>query len=84
MTEEENQKQKSRFPQFSGTKNILKNVLGVWQNTTGNLQKLLPKINQMTRSFNVTDEQVAEILATIKKELPTTEALLIGKPQLTP
>ena len=81
MTEEENQKQKSRFPQFSGTKNILKNVLGVWQNTTGNLQKLLPKINQMTRSFNVTDEQVAEILATIKKELPTTEALLIGKPQ---
>ncbi len=81
MSEEENQQQKSRFPKFLGTKNILKNVIGVWQNTTDNLQNLLPKINQMTRSFSVSDEQVAEILATIKKELPTTEALLIGKPQ---
>lgn len=81
MTEEENQKQKSRFPKFSGTKDIFKNVIGVWQYATDNLQYLLPKINQMTRSLSVSDEQVAEILATIKKELPTTEALLIGKPQ---
>ena len=81
MTEEANQKQKSRFPKFSGTKNILKNVIGVWQNTTDKIQNLLPKINQVTSSFSVSDEQVAEILATIKKELPTTEALLIGKPQ---
>ena len=81
MSEEENQKRKSRFPKIAGTKNILKNVIGVWNYTTDNLQNLLPKINQMTRSFSVSDEQVAEILATIKQELPTTEALLIGKPQ---
>ncbi len=81
MAEEENQKQKSRFPKLSGTKNIFKNVIGVWKNTTDNLQSLLPKINKITRSLRVSDEQVAEILATVKKELPTTEALLIGKPQ---
>jgi uncharacterized protein (DUF697 family)/GTP-binding protein EngB required for normal cell division len=31
--------------------------------------------------FSVSDEQVAEILATVRAKLPTTEALLIGKPQ---
>jgi uncharacterized protein (DUF697 family)/energy-coupling factor transporter ATP-binding protein EcfA2 len=31
--------------------------------------------------FNVGDEQVQEILERIRSELPTTEALLIGKPQ---
>ena len=81
MAEEENQKQKSRFPKLSGTKNIFKNVIGVWKNTTANLQNLLPQINKITRSLSVSDEQVAEILATVKKQLPTTEAILIGKPQ---
>jgi len=81
MSEEENQKQKSRFPKLSGSKNILKNAIGVWNNATGNLQKLLPKINTITQSLSVSDEQVAEILARVKQELPTTEALLIGKPQ---
>ena len=31
--------------------------------------------------FSVSDEKVAEILDTIREKLPTTEALLIGKPQ---
>ena len=31
--------------------------------------------------FNVSDEQVAEILTTVRAKLPTTEAWLIGKPQ---
>lgn len=31
--------------------------------------------------FSVSDEQVAEILAKVRAQLPTTEALLIGKPQ---
>ena len=31
--------------------------------------------------FNVSEERVAEILETVRAELPTTEALLIGKPQ---
>lgn len=32
-------------------------------------------------TFNVNEARVAEILATVRAELPTTEALLIGKPQ---
>ena len=32
-------------------------------------------------NFNVSEARVAEILATVRAELPTTEALLIGKPQ---
>jgi uncharacterized protein (DUF697 family)/predicted GTPase len=31
--------------------------------------------------FSVSEDQVAEILETVRAELPTTEALLIGKPQ---
>lgn len=31
--------------------------------------------------FSVSDEKVAEILTTVREKLPTTEALLIGKPQ---
>ncbi|MEL6602584.1 MAG: GTPase [Cyanobacteria bacterium J06614_10] len=33
------------------------------------------------KTFSVSDDQVAEILAQVRAELPTTEALLIGKPQ---
>lgn len=33
------------------------------------------------KAFSVDDEQITEILQRIKDELPTTEALLIGKPQ---
>nr|WP_265264919.1 50S ribosome-binding GTPase [Spirulina subsalsa] len=33
------------------------------------------------RWFTVSEERVAEILAAVREELPTTEALLIGKPQ---
>lgn len=32
-------------------------------------------------AFSVSDEQVAEILQEVRAQLPTTEALLIGKPQ---
>ncbi|MDX2239510.1 MAG: GTPase [Leptolyngbyaceae cyanobacterium bins.302] len=31
--------------------------------------------------FSVNEEQIAEILETVRAELPTTEALLLGKPQ---
>lgn len=31
--------------------------------------------------FNVSDEKISEILQQVRSELPTTEALLIGKPQ---
>ena len=56
----------------------------VWNQTTGQLAKLLP-IDQATQTvmgwFSVSDEQIAEILERVRAELPTTEALLIGKPQ---
>lgn len=37
--------------------------------------------NALTGWFSVSEEQVAEILERVRAELPTTEALLIGKPQ---
>jgi uncharacterized protein (DUF697 family)/GTP-binding protein EngB required for normal cell division len=57
-----------------------KNVDGA----TKRLKKFLPtdSVAQKAASwFNVSDEQVAEILTTVREKLPTTEALLIGKPQ---
>ncbi|BAZ46489.1 hypothetical protein NIES4102_35250 [Chondrocystis sp. NIES-4102] len=51
---------------------------------TQRFKKLLPVdyVNQKANSwFNVSDEQLAEILTTVRAKLPTTEALLIGKPQ---
>lgn len=55
-----------------------------WSSATSGLSKALP-IEQVSQTivqwFSVDDTQVAEILETIRKELPTTEALLIGKPQ---
>lgn len=59
-------------------------IAGVWNNATANLTKLLP-VEQVAQAvvgwFSVSEEQVAEILEKVRAELPTTEALLIGKPQ---
>ncbi len=55
-----------------------------WQSTTDRLEKLSPLKNfsqSTTKWFSVSDEQIGEILAQIREQLPTTEALLIGKPQ---
>jgi GTP-binding protein EngB required for normal cell division len=57
---------------------------GVWNNATSRLTKLLPveQVGQTVSGwFSVSEDQVAEILETVRAELPTTEALLIGKPQ---
>jgi predicted GTPase len=51
---------------------------------TRRLKNLFPVdyvTEKATGWFSVSDEQVAEILATVRAKLPTTEALLIGKPQ---
>lgn len=51
---------------------------------TRRLKKLFPSNDVAKKAaglFNVSDEQVAEILVSVRKKLPTTEALLIGKPQ---
>ena len=59
-------------------------MVGVWNNATSGLMKLLP-VEQVSQTvvgwFSVSEAQVAEILETVRAELPTTEALLIGKPQ---
>ena len=51
---------------------------------TRRLKQLLPNTDlakKATSLFSVDDEQVAEIIASVREKLPTTEALLIGKPQ---
>lgn len=57
---------------------------GLWSNAVTRVSALLPT-QQVARTilqwFTVDEAQIAEILATIRAELPTTEALLIGKPQ---
>ncbi|NET04074.1 MAG: hypothetical protein F6K09_21280 [Merismopedia sp. SIO2A8] len=59
-------------------------ITGVWNKATGRLLKLLP-VEQVAQTtvgwFSVSETQVAEILETVRAKLPTTEALLIGKPQ---
>jgi uncharacterized protein (DUF697 family)/predicted GTPase len=59
-------------------------IAGAWNNTTSGLMRLLP-VEQVAQTvvgwFSVSEAQVAEILETLRTELPTTEALLIGKPQ---
>lgn len=56
----------------------------LWQRVAHGLTRLLP-VDQAAQTvvqwFSVSESQVAEILATVRSQLPTTEALLIGKPQ---
>ncbi|MBW4691957.1 MAG: 50S ribosome-binding GTPase [Lyngbya sp. HA4199-MV5] len=59
----------------------------LWQNVTESLsgwQRFAP-LRWMTTSvtswFSVSDAKVVEILEQVRSELPTTEALLVGKPQ---
>ncbi len=59
-------------------------IASVWNKTTARLIELLP-VEQISQSFvkwfSVNEAQVAEILEQVRAELPTTEALLLGKPQ---
>jgi uncharacterized protein (DUF697 family)/predicted GTPase len=61
-----------------------KPITNIWNKTTTNIIKRVP-VEQITQNivqwFSVSETQVAEILETVRAELPTTEALLIGKPQ---
>ena len=49
---------------------------GLWHQVSGAVSQLRPT-QQLTRWFSVDDEKVAEILTTVRSQLPTTEALLI-------
>jgi uncharacterized protein (DUF697 family)/predicted GTPase len=59
-------------------------IAGVWNHTTAKLIETLP-VEQVAQTvlkwFSVNEDRVKEILETVRAELPTTEALLIGKPQ---
>ncbi|MBO0351337.1 50S ribosome-binding GTPase [Phormidium pseudopriestleyi FRX01] len=68
----------------SAQKSWTDRLSGVWNQATDRLKQLslgdrLPQYFQDW--FSVSDERVAEILAAVRAQLPTTEALLIGKPQ---
>ena len=55
-----------------------------WSSTTDRLLQFAPMdqvAQKVVQWFSIDEAQVAEILATVRAELPTTEALLIGKPQ---
>ena len=59
-------------------------LTGFWQKATEKITPHLPvdRFAQMIVGwFGVREEKVAEILATVRAKLPTTEAILIGKPQ---
>ncbi len=53
---------------------------GLWQSLRARARQLKPA-QQLNQWFQVDDDRVAEILAAVRDQLPTTEALLIGKPQ---
>lgn len=59
-------------------------IASVWNNATARLMQFIPadRVAQTAvKWFSVSEAEVAEILETVRAELPTTEALLIGKPQ---
>jgi uncharacterized protein (DUF697 family)/predicted GTPase len=68
----------------SGENSLTDSVVGIWNQATTGFIKLLPvdRIAQtLVKWFSVSETEVAEILERVRAELPTTEALLIGKPQ---
>ncbi|WP_396136634.1 YcjF family protein [Chamaesiphon sp. VAR_48_metabat_403] len=59
-------------------------LTGGWHQATDKVMQILPvdkAAQTVSNWFRVDETQVAEILATVRAQLPTTEALLIGKPQ---
>jgi uncharacterized protein (DUF697 family)/predicted GTPase len=59
-------------------------LAGGWQTATAKAMQILPidrAAQTVSKWFSVDETQVAEILASVRAQLPTTEALLIGKPQ---
>ena len=81
----------------SVAESVAESAATMWQSATKRLTRWLPTDakqlqsayadaqNRLTsgvlKGFRVSDEEVAEILHEVRNQLPTTEALLIGKPQ---
>ncbi|MEB3210061.1 MAG: GTPase, partial [Leptolyngbyaceae bacterium] len=53
---------------------------GFWNKATSSVREQL-SFQSVSRWFRVSDEEVAEILDAVRTKLPTTEVILIGKPQ---
>jgi uncharacterized protein (DUF697 family) len=70
---------------LSPQKSFWSNRLGpLWAAATQRWQQVNPVEPLIKRAvgwFTISDTQVAEILAQVRAQLPTTEALMIGKPQ---
>lgn len=68
----------------SGKDSWTNHATEVWNQATTRLMQFLP-LEQVAQTvvkwFSVSEDRVAEILETVRSQLPTTEALLIGKPQ---
>lgn len=62
---------------------------GIWHNSTDRIKQLFPVgkaagqklLQSILQSLTVSEAEIAEILEKVRAELPTTEAMLIGKPQ---
>lgn len=52
-----------------------------WPTSTITPGKAYANVQNTLKSFSVSDDKIADILQQVRAELPTTEALLIGKPQ---
>lgn len=88
MSESHNQdlpeKKKSKSSKFAWANQWQDRLTNIFSDATEKFKRFIP-VEQLTETatswFNVSEERVAEILETVRTKLPTTEALLIGKPQ---
>lgn len=71
-------------PPIAPASSPLEKVQGALGFMGDRLKQVLP-VNRVAQTviqwFTVNETQIAEILETVRSELPTTEALLLGKPQ---
>lgn len=76
--------QSSETDDSSSGRQFLPRIADAWNAAKGRLSELSP-VNRVSKTvtqwFSLDEERVAEILDTVRTELPTTEALLVGKPQ---
>ncbi|MEM1169306.1 MAG: 50S ribosome-binding GTPase [Cyanobacteria bacterium P01_H01_bin.35] len=81
---QESEQQNEDVKTESKTDSWQNRIGGIWHDTNNRLMKFFPvgKARQtIMQWFTVDEAQIAEILAKVRAELPTTEAILIGKPQ---
>jgi uncharacterized protein (DUF697 family) len=63
------------------SRNWINRVAIAWSSASERLKKALPVDANPSQWFTVSEAEVAEILERVRSELPTTEAVMIGKPQ---